>query len=85
MLQDVTALFLFFDLQVLHFSACKLISEGRLSYPPFGDMTFVCRVTDKFRVMIDLLRDGSACPVFCSLKGDSLTQKLFCFKEIDRK
>ena len=37
---------------------------------------FVCRVTDKFRVMIDLLRDGSACPVswktlrFSGLKGD---------------
>ena len=47
-----------------HFSACNFISEGRSSYPLSGDMIiFSCRER-RFRVMIDVLRDGSAYPFF---------------------
>ena len=59
----------------------------------------VCGV-NRFRVMIDFLRDGSACPVFCkTLQFSGLnrghvrnvsheinkTQKLSYFREINRK
>ena len=39
-----------------HFSACYFISEGRLSYPPSGDMIILCGV-NRFRVMVDFARN----------------------------
>ena len=45
-------------------SACNFISEGRPAYPLSGDMNILCGV-NRFRVMIDFLRNGSTYPAFC--------------------
>ena len=56
-----------FDTDTFHSSSfCNFISEGRPSYPLSSDVIIcVWGRVNRFRVMIDFLRYGSAYPVFC--------------------